>query len=943
MKFSPDYKSLFLVLGSLLAILCSCDSSGHEHGAVSVIRSQNQVTPLEELFTEMRQVETAKKYVTLGTNDSTAPARERPSMKVSLTYDFYLGKNEVTRREFKMVVDSVAVPGKWKIGRSVPSDSQYFPITGVSYYDAVLFANAKSKMKHFDTAYTYKSASFDSEGGCSGLEGLAFRPDVAAYRLPTEAEWVLAAGERWNPKKGWNSENSGRVLHKVCSAEDVSTLDSAARDSAFCDMGGNALEWVNDWLGNFLDTTISNFIGAADGGSLDERVVKGGSFNDSPKSMSLHGRGDVYTVTSSSRADYVGFRLAYGSIPDALWLNADGSLTDSRISILTRASTLGAALGTNNVKLAFRNDLSGNLAYVDFSMGSLSATEIRDTLDVYHPEISPDGKFVAFCTGLEGVSRKSSVYVRRLDQAGSKLVKLNVESASIPRWRVLDNGDTVIVYVTDAGNNKDESSFKSTSTWQVKFSNFKFGMPQKLFDGAYHGGVSEDGRLAVTGARLLRARIAEKNSTLEENAKDTIWYGGEQACNVSLSHDGKKRTAFLDFAGETGHKFAGSDYATHEMLLVADSTGALVQAIPAPAGESFDHTEWVSRSSYSPEVSSDGIVATLVNAQGAHTKIVLVNLADSSMIEIASSVELWHPNLWVYGNPHKDTTSSDSAGVYYDPEGEYEFKSSAIELAYKMSQFWSNYKDIEYVAFGSSMMLNALVEDSVKAFKAFNMSYTLGDIHGFHFLLKNYLIPYASSLKVVSIELTPGFLFHMEKDMWNDLYENSPGYKYDEKHLGKQFDAIVEKAKQREFKRDMFSSDYLDDTFLLPTRKWGEPEIYGELIWMYTSEPSFKVVHQLIKDLKSTLEAQGVKFFMNITPRNPQYRETESFDYFGPDRSVAEKIIAMLEEDEILIFDENKMGEHDYGDDMAYNMIHLSKEGALRYTARLDSMLETLK
>ena len=116
MTFSPGRKILLFVLGSLLAILCSCDSSGREHGATSIIRSQYQETPLEELFTGMRLVETAKKTVTLGTDDSTAPARERPSMKVSLTYDFYLGKNEVTRREFKMVVDSVAVPGKWKIG-----------------------------------------------------------------------------------------------------------------------------------------------------------------------------------------------------------------------------------------------------------------------------------------------------------------------------------------------------------------------------------------------------------------------------------------------------------------------------------------------------------------------------------------------------------------------------------------------------------------------------------------------------------------------------------------------------------------------------------------------------------------------------------------------------------------------------------------------------------
>jgi hypothetical protein len=73
----------------------------------------------------------------------------------------------------------------------------------------------------------------------------------------------------------------------------------------------------------------------------------------------------------------------------------------------------------------------------------------------------------------------------------------------------LENGDTAIVYVTDAGNNKNESDFKAASTWQVTFANGKFGEPQKLFDGAYHGGISEDNSLAVTGARLLRARVGK--------------------------------------------------------------------------------------------------------------------------------------------------------------------------------------------------------------------------------------------------------------------------------------------------------------------------------------------------------------------------------------------------------------------------------------------------
>lgn len=42
--------------------------------------------------------------------------------------------------------------------------SDSLPVTDVSYYDAILFANAKSKAENKDTAYTYSSASFDAKG-----------------------------------------------------------------------------------------------------------------------------------------------------------------------------------------------------------------------------------------------------------------------------------------------------------------------------------------------------------------------------------------------------------------------------------------------------------------------------------------------------------------------------------------------------------------------------------------------------------------------------------------------------------------------------------------------------------------------------------------------------------------------------------------------------------
>ena len=81
----------------------------------------------------------------------------------------------------------------------------------------------------------------------------------------------------------------------------------------------------------------------------------------------------------------------------------------------------------------------------------------------------------------------------------------------------------------------------------------------------------------------MRARV---------KGKDTIWYNKEQACNASLAKDSSKRTAFLDFAGKTGRNFIGKDYATHQYILIADSTGKLKQYIQAPTGYTFDHSEW---------------------------------------------------------------------------------------------------------------------------------------------------------------------------------------------------------------------------------------------------------------------------------------------------------------------------------------------------------------
>ena len=850
----------------------------------------------------------------LGTNDELAKMNERPQMQVVLDYDFSLGAHEVTCGEFNALM-------KRETGLALKCESDSLPATDVSYYDAVLYANARSKAEGFDTAYTYVKAQFDEDHHGANLEGFAFHPEVDAYRLPTEAEWVFVADSFWNPKNAWTSDNSEYKLHKVCSKADSLTK--------ICDMMGNAMEWVNDWLGYFRDTTVLNYVGAPDGGALGQRVVKGGSFQNAATSITLYGRGDIYTVTSATRANYVGFRLAFGKIPNAVWMGTDGKTSASRIVPMASSATIRSLAGTYKVKMAFRNDLTRNLAYIDYSSGILSVTEIDDSLDVYHPEISPDGKKVAFCTGLEGVSGKSELYVRNLDAKGTNRVKLNVESAAIPRWRVLDNGDTVIVYVTDAGNNKDESSFKAASTWQVKFANNKFGTPEKLFDGAYHDGVTDDNTFAISGARFLRVRTSEE---------ELIWYNGEQACNASLARDGSRRSLFLDFGGKTGRKFVGKSYGTHERLLIADLTGRLIQSVAAPSGFAFDHTEWTSGG-------DNLVVATTTNANGAHTRIVLVNLADSSVVPLAEGEELWHPSLWIHENVTAEDEvllNLDSAGVYYVENVWY----NALELRVKMENFWYRRNEVTVVGLGSSRMMFGMYEKNVTSENFLNMAYSAGDMRGMHYLFKNYILPHVPNLKTLVIEMSPDLLWYDISTSWGPIIEGVPGFKYDEDHsfwVDGVSDAFLKAVSNCPKPQSVLVHPYNLVDFLLPTMGWYSTDVFRDTTMLSVMNPNYQYDYQLFEEIVQMAHEHHLNVICFIAPQNPDYKNTGSYGVYGPKRSIAEDILNRVKQMDVIWMDENKMGNHDYTADMAYNMDHLSANGAALLTQRLDSLLMTLK
>ena len=606
---------VFTFLGILFA---GCgffdDSSSDPSEPVPSAGDEFPVEMLQNEFpVEMLQIKSSNQLVSLGTNDWIAKAIERPLMQVRFDYDFSIGRHEVTCGEFNKLMTSTT-------GLALQCAGENLPATDLTFYDAVLYANALSKAKNLDTAYTYAYAIFDADYHCLRLENYAFHPEVEGFRLPTESEWVYAAVQDWNPDSSWNFSNSGFQLHGVCTI--------AAKEDLPCDMAGNAMEWVNDWLGKFRDTTMSNYVGGLDIGSLGGRIVKGDCYFTDAAHMTYYSRDDLGMVLSSMKANFIGFRLALGKIPNASFTE---NAANSNVVLLLNSLEVRSLVGASQVKLAFRNDMTRNMVLVDYSGDSPLVAEIEDDIDVFHLDISPDGKRVAFSTNHEGMVGASSLYVRDFNAEGTNLVKLDVETAAIPRWRVLENGDTVIVYVTKTSLNDDEAEFKLASTWQVKFADGKFGVPEKILDGFYHGGVSIDNSFAVTGSRLLRARIGDR---------DAIWYNGEQVCNASLAKDGSKRTLFLDLVGKMGREFSGEAYRGHEKILVVDSTGALIQMVSAPASYAFDHTEWIAGL-------NDFVIATVVNPDGFHEKIVLVNMTNGEITDLAYGDELWHPALWV--------------------------------------------------------------------------------------------------------------------------------------------------------------------------------------------------------------------------------------------------------------------------------------------------------
>jgi formylglycine-generating enzyme required for sulfatase activity len=226
---------------------------------------------------------------------------EKPVHSVTLTYDFWLGKYEVTFEEYDQYCEETGTSKesdrKWGRGKR--------PVIYVSWNEAIKYCNWLSKKEGLTAAYDSSGNLLDKNGNRT-----TEIKKVEGYRLPSEAEWEYAArggtkskgytysGSNSLGDVGWYNSNSGGKIHEVG--------EKKANELGIYDMSGNVWEWCQDWYDSgYYGESPSNDPVNFD--SASSRVVRGGGWSGNASGCRVARRGRYAPSGSYFR---LGFRVA---------------------------------------------------------------------------------------------------------------------------------------------------------------------------------------------------------------------------------------------------------------------------------------------------------------------------------------------------------------------------------------------------------------------------------------------------------------------------------------------------------------------------------------------------------------------------------------------------------------------------------------------------------
>ncbi len=958
-----------LVDGGSTLVLQACPDSGYVFAGWtgSVVSAANPlsltvtgdvtlhawfVRPAAELVT----LDAAGTTFTMGSNSALATQYERPPHPVGFTYDYAVGAVEVTQAEFGRVMGADALADAIEPGEAGIGDS--LPVYNVTWYDAVLYCNARSRLEGYDTVYSY-TARCPAGGDCPYvLENLSIHYERFGYRLPTEAEWEYACRAGTTTEYYWGDaraaeDSVGRYAWYSLNSDGVQPVATKRPNArGLFDMAGNVGEWVNDWLAPYgsaeqLDPVGPRHLPYEQFERDWERPVRGGSWDLGSAFLRSSSRSGPYQTGAEVADPSIGFRVALGAfVADSLNAWDPGGDTLGEFRTVAYASHLIDVLGTADAKLVFTAIAGGipRLYVVDFASTDLRPVPLPDSLPVVAPVISPDGDYVAYGSKREGFESGSRLTVRRLDTTDVTCVRSEPsEDAFLPRWWTSDTAQSTYLVYTDGASLNHLPRWETERTLRRTVDGLSLGAPEVVTTrGSFHGGLSADGRFLATG--YSRAHVLDLDQDVIipyfvppfNGLDDTV-----QVCNVSISPSVSEtdNILLLDFGSTASSTLVGRAYGLHEILFecTSDRYNKHVEHwyVCPSGGASWNDVEYATHPDFAVGL-----------AQRPDTQsVMLIDLADSSYVELVRGAGLRDPFLWI------DPLALPQVADPYRFFARYDLPTYAVgqvTLHAKMKLFWKRRETLECAAMGTSLEHFGMDMSRISV-PGLSMGTCSADRYGAIVLTREYFLRHCPALKAVVMELAPGFLR-------GNPYPETPyvlsigdtkGYALDREHVFWE-DSVPRAVQERIERFDGSDWEGLDTTgtpLHVAGEGWGEPIFdMGD----YAFSDTFVQLHlSHLAQLGDTLAGRGIHLLMVRFPQNPLYATTGMAGRYGPSDSTFALLEAWLDDQQsrnayFHYYDAHLDGTHDYTDDEAMDASHLNSTGARKLTARVDSVLRAI-